>query len=177
MTHFVARTVASGDAMHDCTLFVINDHGAWLLKRPQDYARSQIPELIRAGREHRLTELYLKERVRIADQRVDIPREVPFVAPFNKWMANVQGTTYFLPVAELSALYINLMLSAFDHDFCFSSLTTITAIQPAGISQFARSAGGHLENDPAKGRIATISFIETWVCEFVAVELGGIFRI
>ena len=37
MTHFVARTVASGDAMHDCTVFVINDNGAWLLKRPQDY--------------------------------------------------------------------------------------------------------------------------------------------
>ena len=176
MTHFVARTVASGDAMHDCTLFVINDHGAWLLKRPQDYARSQIPELIRAGREHRLTELYLKERVRVADQRVDIPREVPFVAPFNKWMANVQGTTYFLPVAELSALYINLMLSAFDHDFCFFLVDDHNGYQPAGISQFARATGGHLENDPAKGRVATISFIETWVCEFVAVELGGILQ-
>jgi hypothetical protein len=33
MTHFVGRTVASGDAMHDCTVFVINDSGAWLLKQ------------------------------------------------------------------------------------------------------------------------------------------------
>src|ERR1700744_6031521 len=32
----------SGDAMHNCTVFVINDQGAWLLKRPQDYP----PELI-----------------------------------------------------------------------------------------------------------------------------------
>jgi hypothetical protein len=176
MTHFIARTVASGDAMHDCTVFVINDDGAWLLKRPQDFLRNQIPELIREVREHRLRELYLKARVRIADQRVDVPREVPFVAPFNKWMANVPGTTYFLPVAEVSALYINLILSAFDHDFCFFLVDDHNGYQPAGIAQFARAAGGHLENDPAGGRVATISFIETWVCEFIAAELGGILQ-
>ncbi len=176
MTHFVARTVASGDAMHDCTLFVINDQGAWLLKRPQDFPRQQIPELIRQGKEHQLTDLYHKARVRVADQRVDVPREVPFVAPFNKWMANLPGTTYFLPVAELSALYINLILSAFDHDFRFFLVDDHNGYQPAGIAQFARAAGGHLENDPARGRVATVSFIETWVCEFVAIELGGILQ-
>jgi hypothetical protein len=58
MTHFIARTVASGDAMHDCTVFVINDHGGWLLKRPQDYPRNQILELIREAKATRLTELY-----------------------------------------------------------------------------------------------------------------------
>jgi hypothetical protein len=36
MTHFVGRTVASGDAMHNITLFVVNDEGVWMLKRPQD---------------------------------------------------------------------------------------------------------------------------------------------
>jgi hypothetical protein len=58
MTHFIARTVASGDAMHDCTVFVINDDGAWLLKRPQDFPRNQIPELIREVREHRLRDCH-----------------------------------------------------------------------------------------------------------------------
>ena len=40
--------------------------------------------------------------MRVADRRLDVPREVPFVAPFNKWVSNVPGTTLFLPVAELS---------------------------------------------------------------------------
>jgi hypothetical protein len=176
MTHFIGRTVASGDAMHDCTVFVINDTGTWLLKRPQDYARNQILELIREAKANRLTELYYKARVRIGDQRIDVPREVPFVPPFNKWMANVVGTTYFLPIAELSALYINLMLSAFERDFAFFLVDDHNGYQPAGISQFARAAGGHLENDPARGRVATISFMETWVCEFVAAELGAILQ-
>ena len=56
MTHFVARTIASGDAMHDCTVFVINDSGTWMLKRPQDYQRAEIPGLIQAARQLRLIE-------------------------------------------------------------------------------------------------------------------------
>ena len=57
--------------------------------------------------------LYERSRVRIADARPDVPRELPFVMPFNKWAANVPGTSYFLPVNEFSAFYINVLLSAF----------------------------------------------------------------
>jgi hypothetical protein len=52
--NFVGRTVASGDAVHAVALFVINDEGAWMLKRPQDYPRTEIAELARAAREHEL---------------------------------------------------------------------------------------------------------------------------
>lgn len=173
MTHFIGRTVASGDAMHNCTVFVIDDHGAWLLKRLQDYPRELISQLVSDAHAHRMVHLYRQMRVRIADTRVEVPKEVPFVAPFNKWSANVPGTTYFLPIAELSALYINVLLSAFDHDFAFFLVDDHRGYQPAGIAQFARSAGGHLANDPRSGRVATISFIETWVCEFVAIEQGA----
>jgi hypothetical protein len=160
--------------MHDCTVFVINDAGTWMLKRPQDYPRNEIPELIRQAREKRLLGLYEKARVRIADRRLDVPREVPFVAPFNKWMSNVPGTTFFLPVAELSALYINVMLSAFDEDFSMFVVVDRNGYQPAGIGAFARSAGGTLHDDSAEGRVLTVGFVETWMCEFVAIEQGAI---
>ena len=98
MTHFVARTVASGDAMHDIAVFVLNDHGAWMLRRPQDYPRAEIPELVRLARERQLDELYERARIPIAAARPQVPRELPHVPPFNKWMANAPGTTYYLPV-------------------------------------------------------------------------------
>jgi hypothetical protein len=63
MTHLVGRTVASGDAMHNITLFVLNDEGVCMLKRPQDYPRDEIAGLSQAAREHRLVELYKKSRV------------------------------------------------------------------------------------------------------------------
>ena len=98
-----------------------------MLKRPQDYPRTEIAELARAAREHELVELYEKARVRVADGRPDVPRELPFVMPFNKWAANLPGTTYFLPVNELSAFYINVLLSAFSEEFGISWWTSATA--------------------------------------------------
>jgi hypothetical protein len=174
MTHFVARTIASGDAMHDCAVFVLNDTGTWMLKRPQDYPRPDVPGLIEKARERRLVDLYREARVEIADHRLNIPCQVPFVAPFNKWMANVPGTTYFLPVAELTALYINVLLSVFDNDFAMFIVDDRQGYQPAGVGAFARSAGGPLHDDPAARRLLTISFLETWICEFVAIEQGAI---
>jgi hypothetical protein len=77
MINLVGRT-ASGDAVHAVALVVINDEGAWMLKRPQDYPRTEIAELARAGRAHRFVRLYERCRVRIADGRPDVPRELPF---------------------------------------------------------------------------------------------------
>ena len=176
MTHFVGRTVPSGDAMHDCTVFVTNDQGAWLLRRPQDFPRPEIPGLVQAAKQHRFVELYEQSRVRISERRVDPPREWPFVAPFNKYSANVPGTTYFLPVIELTSLYINVMLSFFDEEFAMFAVDDRNGHQPAGIARFARSAGGHLHDDPTVGRLATIGGMEAWICEFCSIEMGGILQ-
>jgi hypothetical protein len=176
MTHFVGRTIASGDAMHDCTMFVISDDGAWLLKRPQDYPREEVASLIAAAGEHRLLDLYEQARVRIAFERLDVPRQLPFVPPFNKWMANVPGVTYFVAVAELSALYINVLLSMFDDEFSYLLLDDHNGYQPAGVGRFARSAGGHLNDDLASGRVGTLSALDTWICEFAAIEQGAMLQ-
>jgi hypothetical protein len=176
MTHFIGRTVASGDAMHYVILFVLNDDGVWMLKRPQDYPRADIPALVEAARQRRLVELYEQSRVRIADRRVDVPREVPFVAPFNKWSANQPGTTYFLPVNEFTAIYINVLLSAFNEEFAYFVVDERNGYRPAGIAAFARSRGGHLNDDVSASRTATVGFIETWLCEFAAIEQGGMLQ-
>lgn len=176
MIHLVGRTVASGDAAHSGIVFVINDDGVWMLKRPQDYPRSAIAELVQAARAHRLVELYEASRVRIADQRLDVPREPPFVPPFNKWSANLPGTTYFLPISELSAFCINILLSAFSEEFCYFLVDERNGFKPAGLAKFARSRGGHLSDDPAAGRFGTIGMIETWLYEFAALEQGGMLQ-
>src|SRR5205814_821296 len=57
MMSLVGRTAASGDASHSNTVFVIDDEGAWMLRRPQDYPRTRIPALVELARERRLTAL------------------------------------------------------------------------------------------------------------------------
>lgn len=155
IVHLVGRTTFSADAAHLVTVFVLNDEGVWLLKRPQDYPRLQVPELVTAAREQRWLDPYEKSRVRIADRRLDVPREPPFMPPFNKWSANVRGATYFLPIAELSGLFINVLLAAFDEEVGYFVVDERNRFQPAGVAKFARSKGGHLRDELAEGRTAT----------------------
>jgi hypothetical protein len=174
--NLVGRTGFSADAAHMVTLFVLNDDGAWLLKRPQDYARLEVPELVKAAREHRWLDLYEKSRVRIADHRLDVPREPPFVPPFNKWSANVRGSTYFLPIAELSGLFINVLLAAFSEDVAYFVVDERQNFRPAGVASFGRSKGGYLHDTFTEGRTATLSLLDTWMYEFAAVEQGAMLQ-
>ena len=176
IVHLVGRTTFSADAAHLVTVFVLNDDGVWLLKRPQDYPRLEVPELVQAAREQRWLDLYEKSRVRIADRRLDVPREPPFVPPFNKWSANVRGATSFLPIAELSGLFINLLLAAFDEEVGYFVVDERNNFQPAGVARFARSKGGSLHDNLTVGRAATVSLLDTWLYEFAAVEQGAILQ-
>ena len=174
--NFVGRTVFSADAAHLVTLFVLNDDGVWLLKRPQDYPRLDVPKLLEAAREQCWLDLYEKSRVRIADKRLDVPREPPFMPPFNKWSANLRGTTYFLPIAELSGLFINVLLAAFSEEVEYFVVDERNSFQAAGVARFARSKGGYLHDDLAEGRVATVSLLDTWLYEFAAVEQGAMLQ-
>jgi hypothetical protein len=176
MAQFVGRTVASADALHIYTVFVINDDGVWMLKRPQDFARHELAELILAAQADRFVELYLRSRVQIADTRLDAPRVVPFTHPFNKWSANVPGTTTFLPVAELTAPYLNGLLYAFDTEYAAFPVDERNWYRPAGVARFARSHGGQLYDGPSAGRTGPVSLVETWLYESATVELGGIIQ-
>lgn len=176
MIHLVGRTVPSGDSSHAITVFVINDEGTWFLKRPQDFPRHDITGLIAAAREQRLVELYERGRVRIAATRLEVPRDLPYVTTFNKWSGNVPGTTVFLPVAELTGLAINILLVALSEASGYFLLDDRRNYRPAGLGQFARSKGGHLYDDPALGRVATVSIAQEWLYEFAALEQGAVIQ-
>jgi hypothetical protein len=174
MKQFLGRTAPSPDAAHIAAVFIMNDAGTYLLRRPQDFGATQIPGLIQAAREGKLTWIYEQSRVRIADRRIDIPRKLPYLPPFNRWSANVPGSTYFLPVSELTAIYINILLAAFSNDFAYCVFDDRNGFAPAGVSRFGRKHGGALHDDPQQGRFLTISGLEYWLCELAAIEVGAI---
>ena len=81
-----------------------------------------------------------------------------------------------MPVNELTALYINILLSAFSADFNYFVVDDRNAFRPAGIGRWARSKGGSLHDDPRDGRFMTVSFLESWLFEIAAVEQGAMIR-
>jgi hypothetical protein len=173
IVHFVGRTIPSGDALHSVILFVSNDEGTWMVRRPQDFAADDLAGLIQAGRDGRLVDAYDTMRVRVSSRRVDVPRSAPLVPSFNLWDANLPGTTYFMPVTEFTSLYINVLLTAFSDALGYYIVDDHAGYQPAGLKPFRRSRGGHLHDDPADGRMVTIGFVETALATLAAAEEGA----
>ena len=170
MAALTGRTIASADAVHATTLFVINDEGTYMTRRPQDFAITEIDDLERLARAGRYAELWERGRIKIEEGRATIPREVPSVFPFNKWSTNRPGTTYFLPVCDLTAMYINVVLSAFDEQMGFYAVDERNTFKPAGVKRFAKSRGGTLHDDPDDGRVVPILGFEAIIIEFVLAE-------
>ena len=73
------------------------DDGTFSCPGRQDLRRRTSTSWPRSGGEHRFTEMYERMRVRLSDKRAEIPRELPFTPPFNKWSANVPGLDVLRP--------------------------------------------------------------------------------
>jgi hypothetical protein len=172
MGGLVARTIASGDGLQTVALVVINDQGTHLVRRPRELPPGDISQLIDIGRLGQFTELYRRCRVKLKDTRASTPAEPLFNINANRWSAHARGTSYFLPVNDLTAMYVNGLLEIFNEHTGAFVLDERNSFRPAGLSRFARSRGGHLEDDLRQGRVATVRQIEQFVTEFVTIEQG-----
>ena len=172
MSGLFARTIASGDGLQTVALIVTNDTGTHLVRRPREFPAKDIPELISLGRRGEFTELYRRCRVKIKDGRAAPPIEPLFNISANRWSAHAPGTSYFLPVNDLTFMYINGLLEILNEHTGVFLLDERNSFRPAGVAKFARSRGGHLDDDPRNFRVATVRQVEQFVTEFVTVEQG-----
>jgi hypothetical protein len=127
----LGRAVASPDAINTDSVFVTNDEATYLLKRPQDFAPDEIPTLVELGRRGELVELYRKCRIKIADGRAAPPVEPGYNFNINRWALYAPGSTYFLPVEEMTAVYVNAMLEAFDEEMAIFVVDERANFRPA----------------------------------------------
>jgi hypothetical protein len=124
------------------------------------------------GRESAFSQLYRECRVKIKAGRAATPTEPLFNINANRWSAHAPGTTYFLPINDLTFMYINGLLEILNETTGAFILDERNNFRPAGLDRFARSRGGHLEDNPHKLRVATVRQVEQFVTEFVTIEQG-----
>lgn len=172
----LGRTVASPDAVNAVAVLVTNDRGTWLLKRPQDFAAAEFPELVRLARNGALTDLYMRGRIQLSDRRAAPPLDPGHNFSINRWSLYAPGTTYFLPIIETTALTINALLELFGEDMAIFLRDERAWFRPAGVGRFARSKGGHLHDKPHDLRTATIQVMETALLESMATEHGMVLQ-
>lgn len=174
MSGLVGRTVASGDGIQSVALVVTNDRATHLLRRPAELSAEVVKELMDWGRAERFTEMYRRQRVTLKEGRGAPAVEPLMNLDVNRWSAHAAGTTTLVPINDLTLLYINGLLEVFSETTGAFILDERAGFRPAGIGRFAKRRGGHLEDDPARGRIATIKHVELMVSEFAAIEQGMI---
>jgi hypothetical protein len=172
MAGLVARTIASGDGLQTVSLVVTNDEATYLIRRPRELPAGEISNLIELGQRGEFTELYRRCRVKIKDGRTTIPAEPLFNINANRWAAHAPGTSCFLPMNDLTFMYINGLLEVLNEHTGAFILDERNHFLPAGLARFAKDHGGHLECDPSQGRVATVRQVEQFVTEFVTVEQG-----
>jgi hypothetical protein len=172
MAGWLGRTISSGDAIQTVTMVVSNDTGTYLLKRPKDFTPSEIPTLVALAEQGAFRELYQRGRVKIADDRTTTTTAPLINLNCNIWSLFPAGSTYFLPINDLTFLYINGLLEIFNETNGAFILDERANFRPAGLARFAQSKGGHLHDDPKDNRVATIQRTENLVTEFAAIEQG-----
>ncbi len=172
MSRLSGRTIPSGDAAHTVALLVMNQDATYYVKRPQDFAPGEIPELAQLAERGEYVELYRRSRVKIRAGRVEPSLEPIFNINCNLWSLYDPAATYFLPVNELTWIYRNGLLEILNENTNVFVVDERAGFQAAGLKRFAKSRGGHLFDDPRQGRMITIQQLEEFVTEFVSVEQG-----
>ena len=172
MTHLVARAVSSGDGTQSVAIIVSNDSETYYVKRPQDLTNEEARILIEAARKGDLTAFYKSTRVKIKDGRAAPPLDPMYNLNCNRWSVYQPGTSYFIPINDVSFIYINGLLNILSPDTGAYILDERASFRSAGLERFAKSKGGHLNDDPKANEVLTIERMELGVAELVAIEQG-----
>ncbi|ELZ06288.1 hypothetical protein C482_00660 [Natrialba chahannaoensis JCM 10990] len=172
MAGLAGRTISSADAVNSMAMFVIQDDATWLARRPQDIPADELVDIMRLIAEDEFVEAWRRMRVKVADERCALPVEPPYNINANQWSLHAEGTTYFLPVSELTHLYINALFEFLREESGFYFVDERRLYLPAGLSEFAKSNGGFLDDDPNNGKVMTINYIERLAGEASLIEQG-----
>ncbi len=172
MAGLAGRTISSADAVNSMAMFVIEDDATWLARRPQDIPADELAEIMNLTNAGEFVEAWRRMRVKVADERCAAPVKPPYNINPNQWSLHAEGTTYFLPVSELTYLYINAGLEFLREESGFYIVDERRYYRPAGLSEFAKSNGGFLDDDPHNGKVLTINYIERIGTEACLIEQG-----
>lgn len=190
LTSLVGRTALSPDAAHCVSLVVINDSGIepWegvhFLRRPQNFDRAALNTLARlsASREPGWeVDMYKQLRVRLKGrERGELQQRIathkPPMPTFNRWASNARTSTYFLPVLELSEIYLSILFGGLEESSGYFIVDDRNGLLPAGLANEARSRGGYLNDELADRRIFTHDYIETLASMLASIELGAVMQ-
>lgn len=174
--NFPGRAAGSTDNAQATYFFLINDTGAYFLKRLEtvDPLEPVTPELLLRRAE--------ATKVRILDKRPEFPREFPYYLDSNRFLSNVPGSTILVPVVDMTQQYINalmyLMTEPDGHRPAF--LDDRNFYLPAGVGKWIRNGFLNKELKLSLGFLGTMRtqieaelLLQNLILMLQAMGLGG----
>ena len=152
--HFAARTASSPDNSQPTQFFMTNDEGIFLLRRlPGREALAlarDLPPKWDDWSEADWLGAAAAVKQKLHDGRLDFPREYPYYFAWNKQTSNRPGTTMFLPVTDVTRMYINGILNILAEPDGQRPLflDDWQVFHPHGIEDWAGWAAEHLDFIP-----------------------------
>jgi hypothetical protein len=140
MVQIRGRAASSPDNAQATHFFLINDHGTYFLRAPQDvdpFALSGGP--LEAAK---LVAYAERCKVKVLDQRLDFsPRRFPVYVGRNRYVSNVPGSTVLVPVVDMTRQYINgiMFLLTQDEGRRPAFIDDWNFYRPAGVRKWVRS--------------------------------------
>jgi hypothetical protein len=160
----IGRTAASACASLTTHLFFTNDEGVYYYKadKTQEIVPGQRARFDASNDSQRLImDDYQRNTIKLNEGRLDIPRDA--IGPAFESMVNLPGTLLFIPVADTTREYINLLFTGLAQ-FKWQLWDEVTD-RPAGVDKWI--ANGFL--DGPRMTIAEYDNILPWLC---ALEAG-----
>ncbi|HEY5058406.1 MAG TPA: hypothetical protein VII51_05260 [Gaiellaceae bacterium] len=112
--HMTGRAASSADNAQATSLFMINDEGIWLIKRPKERDAIEFLRSLPPRWDDRTEADWIAAanavKVKVYDKRFEFPREWPYYLGWNAQHSNAPGTTCFMPVVDNTRQYINALL-------------------------------------------------------------------
>jgi hypothetical protein len=155
------RTFPSAAGFHTSELFFTDDEGVYIFETRDSPALAKRSE---NGLFH-LEELLKTHRARkrkIADKRLKIPPETPYVEAHNTWVGNHRGSTLIIPVADLAQHVLAGLCYYTQNGVCFYN--DIHGEKIPGLEKFSKLVD--TENP------LPLSFLEMWSLSEVTAELS-----
>jgi hypothetical protein len=169
------RTFGSTAHGRRTALFFTNDSGTHVIGPPGALA-SKLRAVESPDERVKVLDLY-QQRKRLADRRLPVPRRSPPLFGHNMWDCNRPGTTLFMPVCDVSAALISLILSLVDgergryvrgHGGGMNVVDDRRGGCPAGTEPWVRS--GLID----RAKVLPLSILERQACYFMFSEPAAI---
>jgi hypothetical protein len=149
--NIMARAASSPDNSQPTQFFLTNDDGIYLLRRLKgrealDLAKDLPPRWDDWSEADWLGAAAAVKR-KVHDGRLEFPREFPYYLGWNKQLSNHAGTTMFLPVTDVTRMYINGILNMLSEPDGQRPLflDDWRVFHPHDVEDWAAWAGEHLD--------------------------------